>query len=117
MQCRHAARSHHPDQASLSSALNDTVDGELDALPAATCERGLRASASLIATVGLERVTRTACQASDRSMGGFQVVAWNGERFVAVSYEGVTLHSADGDRWDPAEMMHPLDTLHDVAWG
>ena len=36
---------------------------------------------------------------------------------MAVSYEGVTRYSADGDRWEPAHKVPPLDTLHDVAWG
>ena len=48
----------------------------------------------------------------------FEAVAWNGERFVAVSYfDGTIMHSTDGDRWERARETATRDLLRDVAWG
>ena len=48
----------------------------------------------------------------------FEAVAWNGERFVAVSnFDGTIMHSTDGDRGEPAREIATFDLLRDVAWG
>ena len=47
----------------------------------------------------------------------FQAVAWGGERFVAVGYDGTIMYSSDGDYWEPARATATVDVLWDVAWG
>ena len=33
------------------------------------------------------------------------------------SFDGTTMYSADGDRWEPASESATFDALLDVAWG
>ena len=52
------------------------------------------------------------------SSDGDRRIDWNGERFVAVSFDGgMIMYSADGNRRERAHGTATRDTLHDIAWG
>ena len=52
------------------------------------------------------------------AVGWGATTAWaRCERFVAVSYEGVTRYSADGDRWEPAYKVPPPIHCTMLPWG